>query len=80
MSTQQTAEPESDALPSTFPAELSAKSKLVYFYLHTADGCHVDELQENLGLKKISLYPVLESLTERELVSRDGMTYLPQSA
>ena len=75
---QETTEPE--PFPSALPAELSAKSKLVYVYLHTADGCHVDELQENLGLKKISLYPVLKSLTERGLVRRDGMTYLLQSS
>lgn len=69
-----------EAFASSVPAELSAESKLVYLYLHTTDGCHVDELQDRLGLKKISLYPVLESLTERGLVRRDGMTYLPQSS
>lgn len=72
--------PGRESRPPALPAELSAKSKLVYFYLHTVDGCHVDELQDGLGLKQISLYPVLESLTERELVRRDGMVYLPQSA
>lgn len=67
-------------IPTTFPSELSAESKLVYLYLHTTDGCHVDELQADLGLKKISLYPVLDSLTDRGLVRRDGMTYSPQSS
>ena len=82
MRSQQTvdSEPASDSAPISPPADLSAESKLVYLYLHTADGCNVDELQANLGLKKLSLFPVLRSLTERGLVRRDGSAYLPQSS
>ncbi|WP_152040426.1 TrmB family transcriptional regulator [Salinigranum salinum] len=58
------------------PNELdSASSKLVYLYLRTAGECTVDDLQSSLDMKKISLYPLLKTLSKQGLVDREGETY-----
>jgi DNA-binding IclR family transcriptional regulator len=58
------------------PTELdSAPSKLVYLYLRSVGDCTVDELQSSLDMKKISLYPLLDTLAKEGLVERDGETY-----
>lgn len=58
------------------PAELqSPRAKLVYFYLNVADGATVEELQERLGMRKLTLYSVLKALCEREFVAREGDAY-----
>ncbi|MFB6080293.1 MAG: TrmB family transcriptional regulator [Haloferacaceae archaeon] len=54
------------------PAELAtAEAKLVYLYVQAADGCTVDELYRDLGLPKLALFPVLDTLRERGLID-DG--------
>ncbi|UPV74406.1 helix-turn-helix domain-containing protein [Halorussus limi] len=55
------------------PSELeSPRAKLVYLYLQSAEAS-IDELQSGLGVKKITLYSILRTLRERELVEkRDG--------
>jgi DNA-binding MarR family transcriptional regulator len=71
-----TAEAEPDAEPIALPAELdSAPSKLVFLYLRTAGECTVDELQSALDMKKISLYPLLKTLSKKGLVDRRGEAY-----
>ena len=58
------------------PSELNAaSSKLVYLSLATKDGASITELAESLGMRKLSLYSVLGSLAERDLVERSGETY-----
>jgi predicted transcriptional regulator len=58
------------------PTELeSTSSKLVYLYLRSAGTCTVDDLQASLDMKKISLYPLLKSLSKKGLVDSDGETY-----
>ncbi|UPW00443.1 TrmB family transcriptional regulator [Halorussus gelatinilyticus] len=55
------------------PTELeSPRAKLVYLFLQTREAS-IDELQTGLGVKKITLYSILRTLRERELVEkRDG--------
>jgi len=53
----------------------SAQSKLVYLYLRVAAEADVHELSRALGLTRLSLFPVLETLTSRDLVERRGETY-----
>lgn len=66
-----------EATPS-IPSDLEAvRSKLVYLYLDTAGGATVDELQNDLGMRKLSLFPVLFDLTERDLVEKNGTEYRP---
>jgi predicted transcriptional regulator len=65
-----------DAKQIALPNELdSASSKLVYLYLRTAGECTVDDLQSSLDMKKISLYPLLQTLSKQDLVDREGETY-----
>ncbi|WP_049970254.1 helix-turn-helix domain-containing protein [Haladaptatus cibarius] len=57
------------------PDELaSPRAKLVYLYLTTARSATLDELQNGLGLPKMSLYTIVRTLRERELVEQDGET------
>lgn len=57
------------------PDELaSPRAKLVYLYLTTARSATMDELQNGLGLPKMSLYTIVRTLRERELVKQDGET------
>jgi predicted transcriptional regulator len=55
------------------PTELeSPRAKLVYLYLQP-DDASIDDLQTDLGVQKITLYSILRTLRERELVEkRDG--------
>lgn len=55
------------------PSELeSPRAKLVYLYLRSTAGS-IDDLRSDFGLKKITLYSILRTLRERELVEkRDG--------
>jgi predicted transcriptional regulator len=60
----------------TLPSELvSAESKLVYLYLQTCESATIDDLHESLDMKRISIYPVLDSLREHDLVTREGQTF-----
>jgi predicted transcriptional regulator len=61
------------------PEELvAADSKLVYLFVTVAGGATIDELHSTLDIKKISLYPVLETLSDRGLVDCvDGEYVVP---
>jgi predicted transcriptional regulator len=54
----------------------SPEAKLVFVYLQTSTGATVDELHERLDLPRLSLFPVLDTLRTRGLVSRQGETYV----
>ena len=58
------------------PDELeSPNAKLVYLYLSWHGEASVGELQAGLGMKKLSLYGVLQTLCERRLVEQNGEQY-----
>lgn len=73
MSLQQSASARPDALPDDLR---SPRAKLVYLYLKTSRGATVQELQDALNLKKITLYSLLQTLTERDLVQADADAYV----
>lgn len=59
------------------PGEISSPSaKLVYLYLQTENGATVEELGDGLEMKKLSLFSVLKTLRQRDLVDRDGERYV----
>lgn len=58
----------------------SAESKLVYVFLAASGGATVEELHEALHLRKITLFPVLDTLTERDVVGREGARYVPSAS
>ncbi|SEO45050.1 Sugar-specific transcriptional regulator TrmB [Halogranum amylolyticum] len=58
-----------NAIPGTLT---SPATKLVYLYLQTRENRTITDLTEDLGLQKISLYPILQSLESKGLVHRDG--------
>jgi DNA-binding IclR family transcriptional regulator len=63
----------------TLPQKLrSPRAKLVYLYLSTHGGATLSELQAGLDMKKLSLYSILRTLTDREFVSRDAERYVVQ--
>jgi DNA-binding MarR family transcriptional regulator len=63
------------------PDELSAAdSKLVYLFVAVSDGATVDDLQASLDIKKISLFPVLDTLSERGLIERVDDEYVAAAA
>jgi predicted transcriptional regulator len=49
----------------------SPRAKLVYLYLRS-DDASIDDLQSDLGVQKITLYSILRTLRERELVEKRG--------
>ncbi|WP_433623680.1 TrmB family transcriptional regulator [Halomicrococcus sp. NG-SE-24] len=53
----------------------SPRAKLVYLYLATTRGATVDELQSGLDLPKITLFTIVRTLRERELVEKNGSTF-----
>lgn len=55
----------------------SPRAKLVYLYLTTEPGATIGELSTALSLTKISLYAVLRTLRERELVERHEGGFVP---
>jgi DNA-binding IclR family transcriptional regulator len=64
------------AATTTLPRELqSPRAKLVYLYLSTHGTATLAELQEALDMKKLSLYSILRTLSDREFVSRDADRY-----
>lgn len=54
----------------------SPRAKLVYLYLSTHGSATIGELQENLAMKKITLYSILKTLRERELVGQETDRYV----
>lgn len=58
------------AVPDTID---SPRAKLVYLYLEAAADATVEDIQSALDMKRISLYSVLETLADRDLVEqKDG--------
>jgi len=57
----------------TLPETISSpNAKLVYFYVDVQGEATVSDLQSDLGLPKMSLFSVLDSLDGEDLVERDG--------
>lgn len=54
----------------------SPQAKLVYLYLRTTAGATVEELDDSLDLKRLALFPVLDTLESRDLIDRDGERYV----
>ena len=62
-----------DTGPIDIPDELtSSQAKLVYLYLRVRGTATVDELGSALGLPKLALFSILQTLSEYGLVVRDG--------
>lgn len=56
---------------STVPGDIeSPRAKLVYLYLDTASAATIDDMQAALDLQKITLYSILRTLREREIVEK----------
>lgn len=61
--------PRTDTTPPAVSDAIStAEAELVYLYLRTTDAPTVDELHHRLGMGKLSLFPVLDTLRERGLI------------
>ncbi|SEP13646.1 Sugar-specific transcriptional regulator TrmB [Halogranum amylolyticum] len=61
----------------TVPAELdSPQSKLVYLYLTVEGETTIDEITTSLGMKKLSLYPTLNRLSQNGFIHQTGETYV----
>lgn len=59
------------------PAELgSSGAKLVYLYLDVENEATIDELQASLGMRKVTLYPLLRTLTRTGLVEKVESRYV----
>lgn len=72
---------DTDRIDIDVPDDLaSAESKLVYLFLTASDGATIEELHDSLDIRKISLFPVLRTLTERDVVDREGATYVPRAS
>jgi len=71
MSTQQAIQRSTAALPTELE---SPRAKLVYLYLADAGETTVDDVQTSLGLRKMTLFGVLDTLTSRGFVERRGET------
>jgi DNA-binding MarR family transcriptional regulator len=54
----------------------SPSAKLVYLYLDTVDGGTVEDLHEALGMRRMDLFGVLDSLSAGGHVSREGRQYV----
>jgi DNA-binding IscR family transcriptional regulator len=63
-----------NATESALPASLtSPRAKLVYLYVATHGEASLDELSDDLGMQKLTLYSVIETLRSRGLLrGRDG--------
>ena len=58
------------------PEELdSPQSKLVYLYLEATGSATVDDLNQTLAMKKITILSILSSLSSEDLVEKDGDAY-----
>ena len=54
----------------------SPEAKLVYLYIDAAGGATVDDLNETLAMKKMSILSVLNSLSGEGLVEKFGDEYV----
>jgi len=60
----------------TIPTSLqSPRAKLVYLFLSTNGTATINELQDGLNMKKISLYSILKTLQKKDIISKDGDRY-----
>jgi predicted transcriptional regulator len=74
MSAQQsiTTEPRSE-YDRSLPAELnSPRAKLIYLHVATIGETTVDEIQDTLDIKKITLFSILGTLSKQGLVETAG--------
>lgn len=77
MSTGEYQQAASDEL--TVPDELSSpQAKLVYLSVLVTEEAEATDLQQMLGLSKLTLFAVLESLAARDLIQRTGDCYVCQ--
>lgn len=53
----------------------SPRAKLVYLHLSTAGWSTASDIQQALGLKKIALFSILDTLHKREYVERRGNAF-----
>lgn len=60
-------------LPDAFD---TSGAKLVYLYLHVENEATIDELEAALGMRKVTLYSLLQTLTATDLVDRSGTSYV----
>lgn len=61
---------------STVPSDInSPRAKLVYLFLSTHGETDIPEMQSALDMKKISLYSILSTLCERDLIDQDNESY-----
>lgn len=56
----------------------TAGTKLIYLYLRIETEAMIDELHTALGMKKLTLYSLLPTLTATDLVDREGARYVYQ--
>jgi DNA-binding MarR family transcriptional regulator len=54
----------------------SPRAKLVYVYCSITDGATTDQLCDNLSMTRLTLYPIIESLEDRELIERENDHYV----
>jgi predicted transcriptional regulator len=54
----------------------SSGAKLVHFYVDKTEGATIEELQAALDMKKVTLYSLLQTLTDHGLVEKTGDTYV----
>jgi len=71
------ADPDSVSVPSGLTSD---GTKLVYLYLQVSGESTLDELNQSLEMKTISLLPILDTLVGLDLVAREGNTYLPTAS
>lgn len=77
MTTPELTADDADTITHPLPRSLeSSNSKLVYFYLQIEGDATIDELERALGLKKVTLYSLLRTLTAAGLVEQSGPTYV----
>lgn len=53
-------------------------ARLVYLYLRIEGKATIDEMQRALGMRKLSSYSPLQTLTTTDLVERAGAAYVRQ--
>lgn len=57
----------------SLPAEIdSPRAKLVYLFVTVSEETTVDDIQDALAMKKISLFSILGTLSKRDLVEKSG--------
>lgn len=62
----------------TVPATLdSPRAKLVYLSLATGGAATVDELRQRLAMPKLALFSILQTLQQRDHVTREDDRYRP---